>query len=96
MIVRSKIVSSFNCLLGLGIPQTGVQGLGPGGVGPGGKAAKAGKAPVPGKCGGLKLYVHMDISMIIDPFVILFFSAGVGVPGLVPGQGLLFSFVYVL
>ncbi|KTF84008.1 hypothetical protein cypCar_00028398, partial [Cyprinus carpio] len=35
-------------LPGLVIPQTGVQGLGPGGVGPGGKAAKAGKAPVPG------------------------------------------------
>ncbi|KTG46749.1 hypothetical protein cypCar_00035855 [Cyprinus carpio] len=35
-------------LPGLVIPQTGVQGLGPGGVGPGGKAAKPGKAPVPG------------------------------------------------
>ncbi|XP_059389814.1 elastin-like [Carassius carassius] len=35
-------------LPGLVIPQTGGQGLGPGVVGPGGKAAKAGKAPVPG------------------------------------------------
>lgn len=78
MIAWSKIVSSFNCLLGLVIPQTGVQGLGPGGVGPGGKAAKPGKAPVPGECGGLTLYLYMEISMIIDQLSILlgFFFGG--------------------
>ncbi len=83
-------------MLGLVIPQTGVQGLGPGGVGPGGKAAKPGKAPVPGECEGLKLYVYMEISMIIDQLFNLVFFAGVGVPGpyqggLVPGQGLIIS-----
>lgn len=60
-------------MLGLGIPQTGVQGLGPGGVGPGGKAAKPGKAPVPGECGGLKLYVYVEICMIIDQLFDLVF-----------------------
>lgn len=51
------MILSLYCLLGLGIPQTGVQGLGPGGVGPGGKAAKPGKAPVPGKRGSVKLHI---------------------------------------
>lgn len=55
------MILSLYCLLGLGIPQTGVQGLGPGGVGPGGKAAKPGKAPVPGKRGSVKLHINVNM-----------------------------------